>query len=151
MRSGQFRFPVYTFQTKKTALDYLYPSTGRTDGRSDGRTDRHFSKKISFFFLIKNVYTYLDYFSNFTPILTKVSKPFFPMEMGMKMTKYFVFLSKYMNHKYIIIKMYYDRKVRKTFLNGALQRKFLFFSSHCNVSSLTAHGHQHVPLYISKI
>ena len=37
----QFRFPVYTFQTM------------------DGRTDRHFSKKFSFFLLIKNIYTCL--------------------------------------------------------------------------------------------
>ena len=59
----QFRFPVYTFQTKKTALDYLYPflsfSVHNFCARTDGRTDRHFSKKFSFFFLIKNIYTCL--------------------------------------------------------------------------------------------
>ena len=59
----QFRFPVYTFQTKKTALDYLYPflsfSVHNFCARTDGRTNRHFSKKFSFFFLIKNIYTCL--------------------------------------------------------------------------------------------
>ena len=59
----QFRFAVYTFQTKKTALDYFYPflsfSVHNFCARTDGRTDRHFSKKFSFFFLIKNIYTCL--------------------------------------------------------------------------------------------
>ena len=40
-----------------------------------------FLKKFNFFLLIKNMYihdyTYLDYLSNFTPILTKVSIPTF--------------------------------------------------------------------------
>ena len=82
----QFRFPVYTFQTKKTALDYLYPFLSfsvhnfcaRTDGRTDGRTDIFWKSFIfsSWSGIYIHVYTYLDYFSNFTPILTKVSIPF---------------------------------------------------------------------------
>ena len=60
---SQFRFPVYTFQTKQTALDYLYPflsfSVHKFCARTDGRRDRHFSKKFSFFFLINNIYTCL--------------------------------------------------------------------------------------------
>ena len=39
----QFRFPVYTFETKKTALDYVYPflsfSVHNFCARTDGRTD----------------------------------------------------------------------------------------------------------------
>ena len=79
----QFLFPVYTFQTKITALDYLYPflsfSVHNFCARTDGRSDRHFSKKFSFFLLIKNIYTclYLSrLFLKFHPILTKVSIPF---------------------------------------------------------------------------
>ena len=86
VRNWQFRFPVYTFQTKKTALDYLYPFLSfsvhnfcaRTDGWSTGRTDIF---RKSFLFscwsrIYIHVYTYLDYFPNFTPILTRVSIPF---------------------------------------------------------------------------
>ena len=68
---SQFRFPVYTFQTKKR---HSIIST-----RSFFST-RHFLRKYNFFSWSRiyiPVYTYLDYFSNFTPILTKVSKPFF--------------------------------------------------------------------------
>ena len=45
----------------------------------DGRTDRRFTKKFSFFFLINNiqVYTYLDYFSNFTPLWPNLVYLFF--------------------------------------------------------------------------
>ena len=50
----QFRFPVYTFQTKNTAFDYLYPLLtfsihnfcARTDGQTDGQT---FFQKVLFF------------------------------------------------------------------------------------------------------
>ena len=46
----QFRFPVYTFQTKKTALDYLYPflsfSVHNFCARTDGQT---FFEKVLFF------------------------------------------------------------------------------------------------------
>ena len=49
----------------KTELNYLYPFMsysvekfcGRTDGWTNGLTDGHFSKKFSFFLLIKNIYT----------------------------------------------------------------------------------------------
>ena len=45
----QFRFPVYTFQIKKSALDYFYPflsfSVHNFRTRTDGRTDR----KVFFF------------------------------------------------------------------------------------------------------
>ena len=58
----QFRFPVYTFQTKKTALDSLYPFLSFSVHNFCTRTDRHFSKKFSFFFLIKNIYTCLYLF-----------------------------------------------------------------------------------------
>ena len=79
----QFRFPVYTFQTKKTALDYLYPflsfSVHNFCARTDGRRDIFWKSLISSSWsrIYIHVYTYLDYFSNFTPILTKVSIPFF--------------------------------------------------------------------------
>ena len=47
----QFRFPVYTFQTKKTVLDYLYPflsfSVHNFCARTDGQTD--IFKKFNFF------------------------------------------------------------------------------------------------------
>ena len=70
----QFRFPVYTFQTNKTALDYLYPflsfSVHNFCTRTDGRTDI-FWKSFIFFLLIK----------------TKVSIPFFPVEMCMKINE----------------------------------------------------------------
>ena len=50
---SQLRFPVYTFQTKKNALDYLYPflsfSVYNFCARTDGRTDRHFFEKVLFF------------------------------------------------------------------------------------------------------
>ena len=55
----QLRFPVYTFQTKKTALDYLYPFLSFRVHTFCARTDRHFSKKFSFVFLIKNIHTCL--------------------------------------------------------------------------------------------
>ena len=46
----QFRFPVYTFQTEKTALDYLYPflnfSVHNFCARTDGQT---FFEKVLFF------------------------------------------------------------------------------------------------------
>ena len=78
----QFRFPVYTFQTKETALDCLYSflsfSVHNFCARTDGRTDIF---RKSFLFscwsrIYIHVYTYLDYFSNFNPLLTKVSIPF---------------------------------------------------------------------------
>ena len=76
--------PSIHLSNKKATLNYLYRFLSfsvhnfcaRTDGLMDGRTDRHFLKKFYFFLLIKNIYTYIDYFSNFTPILTKVSIPF---------------------------------------------------------------------------
>ena len=78
---------VYTFQTKKPlsiifTRSWVLVYITLAHGRTYGRTDRHFLKKFYFFLLIKN--TYLDYFSNFTHILTKVSIPFFHMEIGMK-------------------------------------------------------------------
>ena len=47
--------------------------------RTDGRTDIFWKSFIfsSWSRIYIHVYTYLDYFSNFTPILTKVSIPFF--------------------------------------------------------------------------
>ena len=51
----------------------------------DGQT--FFEKVLVFPPDQESIYMYLDYFSNFTPILTKVSIPFFPMEMGMKIHK----------------------------------------------------------------
>ena len=68
---SKIRFPVCSFQTKKTACNYLNPcssfSVRKCCGRTDRRTNRQtFSKKFSFFFLIKNIYhVYLVYFSNF--------------------------------------------------------------------------------------
>ena len=54
--------------------------------RTDGQT---FVEKVLLFppdqeYIHIHVYTCLDYFSNFTPILTEVSIPFFHMELGMK-------------------------------------------------------------------
>ena len=56
-------------------LVYITFAHGRTDGRTD-----IFRKSFLFFSwstIYIHVYTYLDYFSNFTPILTKVIIPFF--------------------------------------------------------------------------
>ena len=59
----QFRFQIYTFQTKQTALDYLYTflsfSVHNFCARTDGRTGRHFLKKFYFCLVIKNIYTCL--------------------------------------------------------------------------------------------
>ena len=57
------------FKQKKTAFNYLNAVSSFSVHKFCG-TDR---QRI-------HVYTYLDYFSNLTPILTKVSIPFFPME-----------------------------------------------------------------------
>ena len=79
---SSFVSPVYTFQTKKTALDYLYPflsfSVHNFCARTDGQT---FFEKV-FFFLSDQEYIYMSIpisiiFWNFTPILPKVSIPFF--------------------------------------------------------------------------
>ena len=71
---------MYTFQTKKTAIDYLHPFLSFSVQKFCGRTDRHFSKKFYFFFQIQNIYTYL-YLSRlllkFHPPVTKVSTPVF--------------------------------------------------------------------------
>ena len=78
--------PSIHLSNKKTALDYPYPflsfSVHNFCARTDGRTDRHFLKNFLFSSCSRiyiHVYTYLDYFSNFTPILTKISIPFFPV------------------------------------------------------------------------
>ena len=69
----QFRFPVYTFQTKKTALHYLYPflsfSVHNFCARTDGQT---FFEKV-FFFLPDQEYIYMS-----IPISTisQISPPF---------------------------------------------------------------------------
>ena len=79
-----WQFPEYIFQTKKTALDYLYPflsfSVHNFFARTDGRTDSFLFSYWSRIYI--HVYTYLDYFSNITPILTKVSIPFFSSGNG---------------------------------------------------------------------
>ena len=61
----EIRFPVYTFQTKKTAYIYLYPFS--------------YVQKFCFCFLIKNIYIclYLSWiFLILHPLMTKVSIPF---------------------------------------------------------------------------
>ena len=60
---------------KKTACNYLYPFSSFSAHKFRGRTDI-FRKSFLFMFLI-HVDTYVDYFSNFTLILTKVSIGFF--------------------------------------------------------------------------
>ena len=59
----QFRFPVYTFQTKPHSIistrSWVLVYITFAHGRTDVRTDRRLSKKFSFFFLIKNIYTCL--------------------------------------------------------------------------------------------
>ena len=105
-------FPVYIFQTKKTALDYFFPflsfSVHNFCARTDGRTDRHFSKSFLFSSWSRiyiHVYTYLDYFSNFTPILTKVSIPFFFQWKWV--WKWFKFI-------YLLPKIKNDQRARKS-------------------------------------
>ena len=74
--------PSIHLSNKNTAFEYLYPflsfSVHNFCARTDGRTDIF---RKSFLFLPDQeyiyMYTYLDYFSNFTTILTKVSIPFF--------------------------------------------------------------------------
>ena len=55
----QFRFPVYSFQTKNSIIStrswVLVHITF-----AHGRTDRHFSKKYSFLLLIKNICIYMS-------------------------------------------------------------------------------------------
>ena len=72
---SEFRFPLYTFQTKKTAFNYHYPFSSFSVHKFCGRTDI-FRKSFLFSYWTR-IYIHLDYFSNFTPILTKVSIPFF--------------------------------------------------------------------------
>ena len=78
---------VYTFQTKKTALNYLYSllsfSVHNFCARTDGRTDRHLSKKFYFFLLIKTIYTclylsrlFLKCHPPYDIFFTKVSIPY---------------------------------------------------------------------------
>ena len=57
----QFRFPVYTFQTKKKPHSIISTRSWVLVyiTFAHGRTDRHFSKNFSFFLLIKNIYTYI--------------------------------------------------------------------------------------------
>ena len=68
-------YPFWSFSVQKLL--------GRTDRQTDGRRDI-FRKSFLFFSWSRiyiHVYTYLDYFSNFTPyyiFLTKVRIPFFP-------------------------------------------------------------------------
>ena len=54
---SESRFPLYTFQTKISHFTRSQVLVYRNF--ADGRTDRHFSKKFSFFLLIKNIYTCL--------------------------------------------------------------------------------------------
>ena len=63
--------PSIHVSTKKIARDYLYKFLSFSVHNFCARTDRHFSKKYSFFFLIKNIYT-------------KVSIHFFILYIGMK-------------------------------------------------------------------
>ena len=63
----QFRFPVYIFQTKEPHSIIFT--------RSDIFWKSFIFSSWSRIYI--HVYTYLDNFSNFTPILTKVSIPFF--------------------------------------------------------------------------
>ena len=73
--SRRDRFPVYIFQTKQTACNYLYPFS----------SFRTLTKSFCFFILIKNIYTCLSrLFLKFHPLMTKVSIPFFPVEMDIK-------------------------------------------------------------------
>ena len=54
----QFRLTVYTLQTKKPhSIIFIRSWVLVYIIFAHGRTDRHFSKKFSFFFLIKNIYT----------------------------------------------------------------------------------------------
>ena len=87
--SSQFRFPVYTFQTKKSALDYIYPflsfSVHNFCAQTDGQT---FFEKV-FFFLPDQEYIYmsipLSTISQISPpFWPKLVYLFFPVEMGMK-------------------------------------------------------------------
>ena len=78
----QFRFSVYTFQTKKLHSIIFTPSwvlvyITFTNGRTDIFRKSFIFSSWSRIYI--QVYTYLDYFSNFTPILTKVSIPFLYM------------------------------------------------------------------------
>ena len=53
LKFSQFRFRVHIFQT---ALVYLYPFLSFSVHNFCARTDGYFSKKFSFFLLIKNIY-----------------------------------------------------------------------------------------------
>ena len=85
LRKSSCFFALCTFQTKRphsiiSTRSQVLVYTNFSDGRTDGRTDI-FRKSFLFSYSSKiyvHVYTYLDYFSNFTLILIKVSIPFFP-------------------------------------------------------------------------
>ena len=70
---------IHLSNKKRSALDYLYPFLSFSVHKFCGRTyifrKSFLSSHCSRIYI--HVYTYLDYFTNFTPILTKVSIPFF--------------------------------------------------------------------------
>ena len=61
--------------TRSWVLVYITFVHGWTDGRTDIFWKSFIFSSLSRIYI--HVYTYLDYFSNFTAILTKVSIPFF--------------------------------------------------------------------------
>ena len=81
----EIRFLVFTFQTKKTACNYLYPfSSFRTQkfcGQTNGRTLTESFCFSSWSRIHIHVYIYLDYFSNFPSLWSKLVIPLFSVEM----------------------------------------------------------------------
>ena len=67
--------PHSIISTRSWGLVYITFAHGRTDGRTDIFRKSFLFSCWSWIYI--HVYTYLDYFLNFTPILTKVSIPFF--------------------------------------------------------------------------
>ena len=63
----QFRFPVYTFQTKKTALDYLSPFLSFSVHNFCARTDAKSSKKFPFFSSWSRIYTPISIIFQISP------------------------------------------------------------------------------------
>ena len=98
----QFRFPVYTFQinsiicTRSWVLVYITFAHGRTDGRTD-----IFRKSFLFFSWSRiyiHVYTYLDYFSNFTPLWPKLVYLFSILEISMKILTNWTIYKKWIHY-----------------------------------------------------
>ena len=149
MRSGRSFDSQYTpFKQNKTALDYLDPFLrfsvhnfcARTDGWTDGRTDI-FQKSFLFSSwsrIFIHVYNYLDYFSNFTPILTKVSIPFF--YIGNRYENDVILRSLWTNRFLAIKRRFFVISMKNSFFALVSARPILVLTYFCLISTFWPKG-----------